>query len=194
MGLTSFIKGPTIGGRELSASKARQKAQQLLKEASIRTLPVPVEDLAHRLRARLSYEPFGEDISGMLARVEGGAVIGINSAHNATRQRFSIAHELGHLVLHQGRSLILDKREVRVNLRDRNSASGTDMEEIEANAFAAELLMPQRFVWDLVTRAVSRSSRPTADQFIRETASRFQVSLQAMEYRLASLGVISAGH
>jgi Zn-dependent peptidase ImmA (M78 family) len=178
----------------MSAANAKQKAQQLLKEAGISTLPVPVEDLARRLGARLSYEPFDEDISGMLARLEGGAVIGINTSHVATRQRFSVAHELGHLVLHQGRQLILDKREVRVNLRDRNAASGTDMQEIEANAFAAELLMPHQVVLDMVTKAVSRSTRISADQFIREAASRFEVSVQAMEYRLASLGVISANH
>lgn len=178
----------------MSAAKAKQKAQQVIQEARIRVLPIPVEDLARRLGARLSYEPFDEDISGMLARLEGGTVIGINTAHAATRQRFSVAHELGHLVLHQGRSLILDKREVRIDLRDRNSASGTDMQEIEANAFAAELLMPQQMVLDVVAKAVAKSPRISADDFIREAASRFEVSVQAMEYRLASLGVISARH
>lgn len=194
MGLTSHHKRASIGGREVSAAKAKQKAQQVIQEARIRVLPIPVEDLARRLGARLSYEPFDEDISGMLARLEGGTVIGINTAHAATRQRFSVAHELGHLVLHQGRSLILDKREVRIDLRDRNSASGTDMQEIEANAFAAELLMPQQMVLDVVAKAVAKSPRISADDFIREAASRFEVSVQAMEYRLASLGVISARH
>lgn len=179
----------------MSAAKAKQKAQEVLREAGVASLPIPVEDLVRRRGARLSYEPFDEDISGMLARIEGGAVIGINTTHAATRQRFSVAHELGHLLLHEGRSLILDKREVRVSLRNRNSASGTDMEEIEANAFAAELLMPEDMVWDVVTKAVPKPPRRiNLDAFIRDTAGRFEVSVQAMEYRLASLGVISAVH
>ena len=72
-------------------------------------------------------------------------VIGINSAHPKTRQRFSIAHEIGHLVLHDKKELFIDKV-VRVNFRDAKSSMAIDHNEIEANQFAAELLMPRELV------------------------------------------------
>jgi Zn-dependent peptidase ImmA (M78 family) len=61
------------------------------------------------------------------------------------RQRFTIGHELGHLTLHHGHDLILE-RLVRLNFRDATSSTANDEEEIEANHFAAELLMPHDFL------------------------------------------------
>jgi Zn-dependent peptidase ImmA (M78 family) len=57
-------------------------------------------------------------------------------------QRFTIAHELGHLLLHDGIEVRVDKH-FRVNLRSSESSKAEDVEEI---AFAAELLMPRDFL------------------------------------------------
>jgi Zn-dependent peptidase ImmA (M78 family) len=59
----------------------------------------------------------GAGVSGILFRDGEHHVIGVNSAHPLARQRFTIAHELGHRALHPGRELILDVP-VRVNLMD----------------------------------------------------------------------------
>src|SRR4029077_13565981 len=105
------------------------------------------------------------------------------------RQRFTIAHELGHLQLHKGRSLILE-RQMHVNFRDATSATITSREEMEANQFSAELLMPH----ELLERALKSllKGRPLSDaDLVARLAARFEVSRQAMEYRLASSGLLT---
>lgn len=61
-----------------------------------------------------------------------------------TRQRFSIAHKIGHLVLHK-KKLIVDKI-VKYDFRGPNSKMGFDIYEIAANSFPVEVLMPKIFV------------------------------------------------
>src|SRR3954470_4270018 len=73
---------------------------------------------------------------------QGRYIIGINSSHPETRKRFTIAHEMGHLVLHQLDQVHVDKQFL-VKLRDDISSQAIDPHEIEANAFAAALLMPE---------------------------------------------------
>ncbi len=121
----------------------------------------------------------------MLVRSENETTIGVNSSHPLARRRFSIAHELGHLLLHPGRPLLLHES-VRVNFRDAVSSMATDAEEIEANAFAAELLMPAAAIRD----AVGRAAGLERSKLVASLASRFSVSAQAMEIRLVNLGVL----
>ncbi len=171
--------------------RAEKKAKELLKNQGITGPPVPVEALARKIGAELAFEPFeGEDdISGILYRKGEQSIIGINSAHPNTRQRFSIAHEIGHLVLHTKR-LFVDKV-VRVDFRDSISSLAINNEEISANVFAAELLMPRDFIEREIKRISSkRKSLQSKERLIRELANIFDVSLQAMEYRLNNLGIL----
>lgn len=166
-------------------------AQGMLEEAGVAEPAVPVEDLARMVGAVVSYQPFdSQDISGLLYRAANAApVIGVNSANAKVRQRFTIAHELGHMQFHKGHSLILE-RQMHVNFRDTTSATTTNQEEAEANQFAAELLMPR----DFLERALKSllSGRPLSDAaIVSKLAKRFEVSRQAMEYRLASLGLLT---
>lgn len=116
-------------------------------------------------------------------------MIGLNATHAKTRQRFTIAHEIGHLHLHQGRPMFVD-RSVRIDRRDANAALGLDREEIEANSFAAALLMPQEMILAAVTQLSPHRGATGTEETIRRLASRFDVSPQAMEYRLANLGLV----
>src|SRR5688572_20586746 len=123
--------------------KIIQEATKLLSVQKISRLPVPVEKIVHGLGAELRYEPFEdeqEQISGMLFRDNDRTVIGINSNEGETRQRFTIAHEIGHLILHKNPMYVDTVAEVF--LRNQTSGKGIDQNEIEANAFAVELLMP----------------------------------------------------
>ena len=69
---------------------------------------------------------------------------------------------------------------------------GTDVEEIEANAFAATLLMPESIVFDYVLKLVRANSQITRETLITELARVFDVSAEAMGYRLINLGILTA--
>ncbi len=168
------------------------EAQKLLKSARIDSPPVSVDRIAAKLKAQLSFEPFEgkDDISGILYRDELQTVIGINSTHSKARQRFTIAHEIGHLVLHKG-ELFVDQT-VRVNFRDKRSSLAEDQQEIEANKFAAELLMPPEMIRREVVKCIAKKKVATDMHLITELARVFEVSEQAMGYRLFNLGIISS--
>lgn len=173
------------------ARRAEQAAGRLLAEAGEVVAPVDVERLAAHLGVVISRSTFRDgDVSGMLVRQDGRSpVVGVNDAHSSHRQRFTIAHEFGHLLLHPGREVVLD-RPVRVNLRDKTSSTATDREEIEANAFAASLLMPA----DLVRSELQRLPavvRQDPDRSAAALAARFEVSDSAMGFRLINLGLVS---
>ncbi|SRR5712691_3356630 len=169
------------------AIRAIQEARDLLQRNAITQPPVPVEELAKRLGVRLAFERMDGEISGMLVRdpVRNITVMAINSSHPGTRQRFTIAHELGHLLLHQGSPVFVD-RAVRVNFRDLHASSGHHRHEIEANTFGAELLMPE----DLMISAVRRRAGLADEAVVDDLSERFHVSRLAMENRLTNLGLL----
>jgi len=166
-------------------------ALELIAKSRITEPPVPVEQIARDVGAVISYQPFeAEEISGLLYRASGTApVIGVNSNNPKVRQRFTIAHELGHLTLHQGHDLILE-RLIRLNFRDATSSTASDEEEIEANHFAAELLMPRDFLQHGLSILLQGRQLPDLE-VVRRLARRFEVSQSAMEYRLTGLGMLT---
>lgn len=149
---------------------------------------VDLTAIASTLRAEIVYEGMGNDVSGMLVRERDRIVIGVNADHSENRQRFTVAHELGHLVLHRGRPLVVDA--ARINLRDRTSSLATDLEEIEANSFAAELLMPRAMVLRDFRKIADADGAASLQSVKRDLAVGYGVSDLAMEYRLANLGLL----
>jgi Zn-dependent peptidase ImmA (M78 family) len=165
-------------------SSAERRAIEILEQCAVHAPPVPVEAIARQLGAQLTYEPFEGEVSGMLYRQGSQAVIGVNSRHAPTRQRFTVAHECGHLVMHKGQPMFID-RFVRVNWRDGQSTP----EERHANAFAAELLMPRGLLENELDRLGQREAMPPG-QLVAGLAKRFAVSAEAMTYRLTNLGIL----
>jgi Zn-dependent peptidase ImmA (M78 family) len=107
-------------------------------------------------------------------------VIGVEISQSAERQRFTIAHEIGHLVLHDLGEVHVDK----VNFRSSLSSTAENVEEVEANAFAAALLMPRALVMaDLQGQVVNIED----DRQIDWLSKRYGVSNQAMTYRLINI-------
>jgi Zn-dependent peptidase ImmA (M78 family) len=121
------------------------------------------------------------DVSGVLVRQGDSAIIGTNSVQSAQRQRFTIAHELGHFLLHEGITNHVD-RSYRVNYRSAESSQATNVEEIEANYFAASILMPK----DMLD-ALSAEEALDNDAMVGDLARQFHVSRLAMSLRLANL-------
>jgi Zn-dependent peptidase ImmA (M78 family) len=158
-------------------------AQKLLARLGINSTPTPVEKIAKALGAQVRFSPFDDELSGMVYVKDGVPVIGVNSLHHPNRQRFTIAHELGHLELHLPMitsSVHVDKNFPAL-MRDTNSATGTEQIEIEANKFAAELLMPRTLIEEALA---GKQFDIDDDGPIEELAKKFRVSKQALEYRI----------
>jgi len=164
-------------------SLAKERAVDLLRRARISRAPVPIEKLASLLNAQIVRQPFSGEFSGVVHRnSDGSAVIGINSSHRPTRQRFTIAHELGHLLLHADKDLHIDER-FPIGLRSGISGKAIDDHEIEANQFAAELLMPKEFI----ERDIEPFIGADTVLVIQKLAHKYKVSTEAMSIRLSAL-------
>ena len=163
------------------AETLRPIVRKILSDSGAYDVPVKVDVIAEHLGARIRYSPFAGELAGMLVRRDDGAVvIGVNSAHHINRQSFTIAHECGHLCLHKGKKVYIDRSfRVSVNHRDGRSRGAVDPDEIEANRFAAELLMPL----DSIRGDIDEFDIED-DEVLKELAERYVVSVQALNYRV----------
>ena len=124
---------------------------------------------------------FSDDqVCGILRKENGRFNIYVNRDHGSTRIRYTIAHELGHYFLHGEIFDAFVDKEINLyrNKSDPQSKLHADM-EIQANMFAAALLMP----------AVSVRRWYQYDRHIANLAKKFGVSPAAMGYRIANLGL-----
>jgi Zn-dependent peptidase ImmA (M78 family) len=142
---------------------------------------VNIRKIAEDEGFQISRERLDEELSGFLIKGARGFVIGVNSANAPTRQRFTIAHECGHAFLHDFEDVHIDRA---FKLRSPLSSEATDVEEIEANTFAAWLLMPEEMLRrDLIDMGIDVES----DIALQQLAKRYEVSQQSMNYRIANL-------
>lgn len=136
--------------------------------------PIPVEDIAQSFGLDILYGNFPDDaISGVFKRGDGEGKIYIAFNEPRYRQNFTIAHELGHFLLHPLPEEVLYRRDT-LNITDEQREI-----EAEANWFAAALLIPEedlRKYW-LVT------------QDTQLLADYFGVSPLAVRLRLKNLGL-----
>lgn len=147
-----------------------------------RDKPVDLHELASDLglKVKKSFD-LEDDIAGMIECDDNDThTIFVNALQHPNRQRFTLAHEIGHFLLH--RSLIGD------GLDDTKAYRSTDagkyynglvgpQEETEANKFAASALMPSHLIDKYQEEGITEAS---------ELAKKLQVSEQAMKIRLAN--------
>src|SRR3954470_21440362 len=125
------------------AKRAREARERLgLDDAS----PVPCVLTLVEQRAELPVVVgrLPDEIAGALWRNGAGAIVWLNSAQAVERQRFTVAHELGHVCCRHA--------DTRIDTRATISGDTRDPREVQANAFAAELLAPEAGVIGLVGR------------------------------------------
>lgn len=163
-------------------SWAKGHAIRILHEQQVKDAPVPIDKIARKCGVIIQYASLDDQLSGMAFIKNNVSYIGVNSLHHPNRQRFTIAHELGHHVLHKellGSSVHVDKVILK---RDQVSSSGVDLNEIEANAFAAEILMPTEWIDALLSDGLD-----VADEAkISDIARRFKVSIAALQFKILS--------
>lgn len=164
-------------------------AAGLLKRANVTDIPIRIKEVAEYLNVNVEPAELGGDISGILVVRKKGGTIGYNHSEPNVRQRFSIAHELGHYVLHREMMPLFVDRGYAVAFRDQNSSSGDIQQEREANAFAAAILMPE----ELIRAELDKLDFDLGgdEESLRTLSANFEVSTQAMSYRLANLQIFN---
>lgn len=163
----------------------------ILDKYKISEPPIDIESIAKHLNIIVVKRPYAskDNLSGMLVRDQGREIIAINASHNIEKQRFSIAHEIGHSLLHKGENLIVDPevQNFKVNLRNQKSSSGKDKNEIEANEFASQLLMPDKFlIDDLKSYGKDVINPDDLEEIAKKLSRKYKVSLISMRLRIYS--------
>lgn len=184
-----------MANRAVGTKRAAQRAAALLESQEVTKPPIPVEEICENLDLLVVYEALPNDTSSVLIRhPDGRRVIGVNARHAPRRRRFSLAHELGHAFLHFPEEPPADdeavvSRPLEVLFRNGVAGQGTNAVEVEANAFAAALLMPEDFVVSRLRRLWQQDPSRRLDDAIEDLADDFDVSAQAMRFRLVNLGL-----
>lgn len=151
---------------------------------SYKSAPINIFNIIEKENIKLSFEELDDGWSGFCVRNAQGSQVVLNDEHHINRKRFTAAHELGHLINHcnHGRDedVFVDKT-VAYN-RDSASATGEIQKEIEANRFAAEILMPEDFI-----REELEGKESLVYEDVEELAKKYQVSERAMTIRIEKL-------
>lgn len=127
----------------------------------------------------LKIEPLCDNVSGYIERKDDKFIIVINSLQSPLRQRFTLAHELGHYTLHK--DYLEGQHQDTVLFRDANEDSlGI---EYAANDFAAELLIPKEAFENAIKTGINTP---------KLLSNLFQVTEKAILYRAYKLGIIKS--
>ena len=160
-----------------------ESAVNTLHQHGLYSIPVDPVVLANTLGIKVNNAKFSEPtLAAMLAKRGSNVWILLDESGSPSRKRFSIAHELGHHFLHlDSDGEIVDRNADLFRISEYSSSELTPerRREIEANQFAAALLMPESLV---------RQTWPDYSS-VSEMAKLFQVSEESMGYRVASLGL-----
>ncbi len=139
--------------------------------------PVKLGALAERLGVKVLLSTLPRGTSGQIGQENGDFVIRINRHEAKHRQRFTLAHELAHFLLHRDRVVAEGGWSENVLLRAPNQPIQI---EYEANRLASDLLIPSH----LLAKATGDYSGPMTGEVIEDLARRFGVSTAAMEIKL----------
>lgn len=152
--------------------------------------PVDVELLAKRLGLKLDKDAkLPEGISGQLMRLKDqNYKISVNKKEHIYRRRFTIAHEIGHYILHK--DIVDFHGGVDDNVMYRSTKDGNlyndeidEFHEKQANSFAANILMPKNLVRHIISEKSSSEKKISLEELYRH----FKVSPSAMKWRLGNL-------
>lgn len=158
---------------------AKEQAEKVLQENYISSWPVPVEELVEFEGLGLIHTEFEDgDIAGVINLEK--KYLYINQADSIQRQRFTIAHELAHWLLHK--DAMQENNMLAVLYRKPLGKDEEDPLEKEANCFAANLLVPDF----MLNQAIAIEGSNASDSRL---AHIFNVSIPVIGYRRKFLGI-----
>ena len=154
---------------------ARNQARRLLKLAKITGPPVLIKSLLPTLRREFDVSivqtnGLPSKCDAITTNIAGKVTVSCNSSKPINRRKFSAAHELGHLYMgHVHGGGLID-------------FSSRNLNETEANAFAAELIMPLEMLKKDIAAGVAG---------MKEMAGKYEVSEEAMGWRLVETNLFT---
>lgn len=160
----------------------REDKIKIIKKHQEKITKVNVIAIANDLGIKVYTATLHKDISGAIRKEDGQYVILINRSEGKYRQRFTIAHEIAHFVLHYD-SIDNELKDIKVEepIMYRSRLSN-DLER-QANKLAAEILMP----FDLINKHYKDGIEDVSD-----IAEHLEVSKTALDIRLQSLALPSS--
>lgn len=167
----------------LSRQQIENRAKEVLRGHGLLSIPVDPVVLANRLGMSVHNAKFADDnLVGMIAKRGDKVTLLVNGSDPPYRKRFTIAHELGHHFLHlldDGEFVDTETELFRQPQEEQGEVTPERRREIQANMFAAALLMPADEV----------VSRWKGCRSVAEMARLFNVSESAMGIRVDQLGL-----
>lgn len=169
----------------ITRNKINDIADIITQSLDIKAPIEDMEELVTRLRGNVERKKdLPECAEGRIFKVKDSFVIQIPEYKNKNRERFTIAHELGHLFLHMG-YLIDDDLWNRSNEQDFFRRDFGEV-EYQAHEFAAALLMPREEFY----KKMNESYMGAGEYDMEEVSKYFGVSIEAAVNRGRWLGVL----
>jgi Zn-dependent peptidase ImmA (M78 family) len=165
----------------LSRDQVESRAAEILHAHGLNSIPIDPVELANREGIKVHNAKFSEpNIAGLIAKRGTASSVLVENDDSPYRKRFTIAHELAHYFLHlKSDGEFVDTPTDLQRASSNPEGASPCRIEVEANQFAAALLMPAELV-----KQVFPSVRS-----VEELARLFRVSREAMAIRLGTLGL-----
>lgn len=153
-----------------------QRARRFIRDVGMDSVPVNIESFAFAAKAKIEVcDDLSDEESGQTFPLDGKNIITVNGNHMEERQRFTVLHEIAHIVLelpsqHQSR---------KITTSDLLSYRRRPKEEILCDVFAAECLLPyDLFKGDIDDLDVSLDA-------VKELAEKYKASVTSTGSRFA---------
>ena len=152
--------------------------KRILEESRKQKYPLDIEAIIKSYAIVICKKDMDYDISGYIEKREKNWIIGVNKYHSKQRQRFTLAHEFAHYVLHS-HHIISHQRHEDISLFRSNEFNTMD---VEANNFAGELLIPTDKFKEYLRKGTTK---------IKDLSDIFNVSISAIRYKAYKLGYLN---
>jgi Zn-dependent peptidase ImmA (M78 family) len=139
-------------------------------------VPHLATDIEDKLGIDVAIEPVERGLDGLAVTRGDYRLILVSSSIPAPRQRYTIGHELGHIVAEDGQQIV-----------DENIDLSKTPAETRANSFAAAYLMPARAI-----RRAFAGNTPVTEAVVADLLARYRVSLDALAFRLHNTHIVNA--